>query len=69
MVVTKRLGEWKWRVINGCRVLVLQVEKKIPEICCKALLIYLTLLNCTFKMVKILNIVLCNFFITNNFLM
>ena len=45
-------------LFNGHRVLVSQ-DVKVPEISYSTMRIYLALLNCTFKMVRMVNFILC----------
>ena len=45
-------------LFNGYRVLVSQ-DVKVPEISYSTMRIYLPLLKCTFKMVKMVNLTLC----------
>ena len=47
-------------VFNGYRVSMLQ-EEKVLGLCCTIMQIYLTLLNSTFKMVKVVNFMICDF--------
>lgn len=56
--------EWK-SLFHGYGVLVLQ-DERVLEIGCTTMWIYLTRVNCTFKMVKVVNFILCVSYHNNN---
>ena len=55
-MVSRVRGKGKKGVVQGATECVLQ-DEKVPEICCTATCIQLTLLYCTVKIVKMLNYV------------